>query len=143
MGAHILFGRIKVQSHASSEKDPCLPIPWRTPLGSGGRHGIGIVQRYIGPGLTPSMLAWGAIAFHARFHLLRIAGRMTSRQFITNVLAAKLLPFLQTIPGAVFQQDNARPYITPDVQHVLYAHHVTRLPWPADSPDLSPIKNVL
>lgn len=93
-------------------------------LESGGRHGIDIVQRYIGPGLTPSVLAWGAIAFHALSHLLRIAGTMTSRHFITNVLAAKLLPFLQAIPGAVFQQDNARPYITPDVQHVLYAHHV-------------------
>ncbi|GFX10826.1 eukaryotic translation initiation factor 2-alpha kinase 3 [Trichonephila clavipes] len=40
--------------------------------------------------------------------------------------------------GAIFQQDNARPHMARMPQDCL--HTVTTLPWPARSPDLSPIE---
>ncbi|GFV71012.1 transposable element Tcb2 transposase [Trichonephila clavipes] len=49
-------------------------------------------------------------------------------------------PFLNSLPGAIFQQDNARPHtarVAPD-----FLRHFLTLPWPARSPDLSPVEHV-
>ncbi|GFY07947.1 uncharacterized protein TNCV_2579791 [Trichonephila clavipes] len=43
-------------------------------------------------------------------------------------------------PGAIYQQDNARPHTARLSQHSLQGYDV--LPWPARSPDLSPIEHV-
>ncbi|GFT14295.1 transposable element Tcb1 transposase [Trichonephila clavipes] len=42
-------------------------------------------------------------------------------------------------PGAIFQQDNARPHIAARVAQDFLRHFQT-LPWPARSPDLSPVE---
>ncbi|GFW02022.1 transposable element Tcb2 transposase [Trichonephila clavipes] len=42
--------------------------------------------------------------------------------------------------GAIFQQDNARPHTARVAQDFL--RHLQTLPWPARSPDLSPIEHV-
>ncbi|GBO26386.1 hypothetical protein AVEN_13426-1 [Araneus ventricosus] len=47
---------------------------------------------------------------------------------------------MNSIQGGVFQQDNARPHTPVVTQHVLQS--VDMLPWPARSPDLSPIEHV-
>ncbi|GFV18704.1 transposable element Tcb2 transposase [Trichonephila clavipes] len=47
-------------------------------------------------------------------------------------------PFLNALPGAIFQQDNARPHKARVVQDFLC--HLQTLPWPARSPDLSPVE---
>ncbi|GFS48160.1 l-Fucosyltransferase [Trichonephila clavipes] len=44
------------------------------------------------------------------------------------------------LPGAIFQQDNARPHTTRVAQDCLRT--VTTLPWPSRSPDLSPIEHI-
>ncbi|GFU86437.1 HTH_Tnp_Tc3_2 domain-containing protein [Trichonephila clavipes] len=44
-------------------------------------------------------------------------------------------PFLNALPGAIFQQDNARPHTARVAQDLL--RHFPTLPWPARSPDLS------
>ncbi|GFV63491.1 DDE_3 domain-containing protein [Trichonephila clavipes] len=49
-------------------------------------------------------------------------------------------PFLNGLPGAVFQQDNARPHTARVAQDFL--RHSQTLPWPARSPDLSPVEQV-
>ncbi|GFT86334.1 transposable element Tcb2 transposase [Trichonephila clavipes] len=49
-------------------------------------------------------------------------------------------PFLNGLPGAIYQQDNARPH-TARVTHDFLRHFQTR-PWPACSPDLSPVEHV-
>ncbi|GFV76171.1 transposable element Tcb2 transposase [Trichonephila clavipes] len=42
--------------------------------------------------------------------------------------------------GAIFQQDNARPHTARVAQDFL--RHFQTLPWPARSPDLSPVEHV-
>ncbi|GFW91169.1 transposable element Tcb2 transposase [Trichonephila clavipes] len=49
-------------------------------------------------------------------------------------------PFLNGLPEAIFQQDNARPHTASVAQHFL--HHFQILAWPAPSPDLSPLEHV-
>ncbi|GFW20992.1 transposable element Tc1 transposase [Trichonephila clavipes] len=53
---------------------------------------------------------------------------------------ADLLPMLSSRPGAIYQQDNARPHTARLSQQCLQGYDV--LPWPARSPDLSPIEHV-
>ncbi|GFV29812.1 uncharacterized protein TNCV_1926371 [Trichonephila clavipes] len=47
---------------------------------------------------------------------------------------------LSSRPGAIYQQDNARPHTARISQQCLQGYDV--LPWPARSPDLSPIEHV-
>ncbi|GFU85244.1 transposable element Tcb2 transposase [Trichonephila clavipes] len=49
-------------------------------------------------------------------------------------------PFLNGLSGAIFQQDNARPHTARVAQDLL--RHFQTLPWPARSPDLSPVEHV-
>ncbi|GFU76741.1 transposable element Tcb2 transposase [Trichonephila clavipes] len=49
-------------------------------------------------------------------------------------------PFLNGLPGAIFQQDNARPHTARVAQDFL--RHFQTLPWPACFPDLSPVEHV-
>ncbi|GFX73020.1 transposable element Tc1 transposase [Trichonephila clavipes] len=48
--------------------------------------------------------------------------------------------FLNGLPGAIFQKDNARPHTARVAQDFL--RHFQTLPWPARSPDLSPVEHV-
>ncbi|GFW49168.1 transposable element Tcb1 transposase [Trichonephila clavipes] len=43
---------------------------------------------------------------------------------------------------AIFQQDNARPHVARIAQRFFVNHQIELLPWPALSPDLSPIENM-
>ncbi|GFU80257.1 transposable element Tc1 transposase [Trichonephila clavipes] len=49
---------------------------------------------------------------------------------------------MQGLPGAVFQQDNACPHVAKTVKSFLESQQVQLLPWPAHSPDKSPIEHV-
>ncbi|GFV51763.1 transposable element Tcb2 transposase [Trichonephila clavipes] len=49
-------------------------------------------------------------------------------------------PFLNGLPGVIFQQDNARPHTARVAQDFL--SHFQTLPWPACSLDLSPVEHV-
>ncbi|GFX10044.1 transposable element Tcb1 transposase [Trichonephila clavipes] len=51
-------------------------------------------------------------------------------------------PGIMGLATAIFQQDNARPHVTRIVQRFFVNHQIELLPWPARSPDLSPIENM-
>ncbi|GFW16169.1 transposable element Tcb2 transposase [Trichonephila clavipes] len=63
-----------------------------------------------------------------------------TQQYVRDILQPPVLPLIQRLPGAIFQQDNARPHTARISQDCLRT--VTTLPWPARSPDGSPIKHI-
>ena len=66
-----------------------------------------ILQRHRGP--APSVMVWDAIGYNMRHRILCTEGNLNSDRYIIEVLQPKVLPLLQAIPHAIFQQDNARP----------------------------------
>ncbi|UYV77406.1 hypothetical protein LAZ67_15000902 [Cordylochernes scorpioides] len=71
-----------------------------------------------------------------------IAGTLNSQRYISEVLEPVVRSYLQGLPTAIFQQNNARPHVTRIVQRLLINRQIELLPWPARSPDLSPIENM-
>ncbi|UYV78950.1 SNAI1 [Cordylochernes scorpioides] len=86
------------------------------------------------------IMVWGAIAYDSRSPLLRIQGTMMAQRYVDDVLRPVTLPYLQGVPNALYQQDNARPHTARIRQQAL--QDVQMLPWPPYSPDLSPIEHV-
>ncbi|GFV57181.1 transposable element Tcb1 transposase [Trichonephila clavipes] len=99
-----------------------------------------VMLRYTYP--APGIMVWGGIGYHSRTPLVRIAGTLNSQRYISEVLEAVVLRYLQDLAKTVFQKDNARPHVTRIVQRFFINHQIEMLPWPAHFPDLSPIENV-
>ncbi|UYV63266.1 hypothetical protein LAZ67_2003581 [Cordylochernes scorpioides] len=97
-----------------------------------------VMHRHTGP--VPDIMVWGGIGYHFRSPLVRIAATLNSQRYISEVLKPVVLPYLQSLPTAIFQQDNSRPHMTRIVQR--FNRQIKLLPWPARSPDLSPIENM-
>ncbi|GFX88429.1 HTH_Tnp_Tc3_2 domain-containing protein [Trichonephila clavipes] len=86
------------------------------------------------------MTVWGAISWDTRSSLVVLQGTLTARRYVDDILTPIVLPMLSSRPGAIYQQDNARPHTARLSQQCLQGYDV--LPWPARSPDLSPIEHV-
>ncbi|GFX19415.1 DDE_3 domain-containing protein [Trichonephila clavipes] len=67
-------------------------------------------------------------------------GALTGQRYVVDILRPHVGPFLNGLPGAIFQQDNARSNTARAVQDFL--RHFQTLPWPSRSPDLSPVEYV-
>ncbi|GFT09515.1 transposable element Tcb1 transposase [Trichonephila clavipes] len=52
------------------------------------------------------------------------------------------VPGFMGLATTIFQSDNARPQVARIVQRFFVNHQIELLPWPARSPDLSPIENM-
>ncbi|GFX05582.1 transposable element Tcb1 transposase [Trichonephila clavipes] len=74
--------------------------------------------------------------------LVRITGTLNSERYISEVLEPVILPYLQGLATAIFQQDNARPHVALIVQRFFVNHQIELFLWTACSPDLSPIVNM-
>ncbi|GFX42101.1 transposable element Tcb2 transposase [Trichonephila clavipes] len=96
------------------------------------------LQRHATP--TAGGMVWGAVAYNTWSPLVLIGGTMIAQQYVHDMLQPHVLPLIQRLPGAIFQQDNARPHASRVSQDFL--HTVTTLSWPARSPDLSPIEHI-
>ncbi|GFU63628.1 transposable element Tcb1 transposase [Trichonephila clavipes] len=95
-----------------------------------------IMHRHIGP--ASGIMVWGG---NSRTPLVRIVGTLKSQRYISEVLEPVILPYLQGLATAIFQQDNA-PHVARIVQRFFVNHQIELLPWPARSPGLSPIENM-
>ncbi|GFV10365.1 transposable element Tcb2 transposase [Trichonephila clavipes] len=82
----------------------------------------------------------GAISWDTRSSLVVLQGTLTARRYVDDILTPIVLPMLSSRPGAIYQQDNARPHTARLFQQCLQGYDV--LPWPARSSDLSPIEHV-
>ncbi|GFX04124.1 transposable element Tcb1 transposase [Trichonephila clavipes] len=56
---------------------------------------------------APGIMVWGSIGYHSRTPLVSIAGTLSSQRYISEVLEPVVLPYLQGLVTAIFQQDNA------------------------------------
>ncbi|GFX76439.1 transposable element Tcb1 transposase [Trichonephila clavipes] len=99
-----------------------------------------VIHRHTDP--APGIMVWGGIGYHSRTPLVRIAGTLNSQYYISEVLESVVLPYLQGLATGIFRQDNARPLVARIVQRFFVNHQIELLPWPARSPDLSPIENM-
>ncbi|GFU31536.1 hypothetical protein TNCV_3539381 [Trichonephila clavipes] len=68
-------------------------------------------------GLTSGVVVWGAVSYNGRSYFLRIEGNLNRNRYVRIVLHPEVFPFLQGIPGATFQQDNARPHVAKTVRN--------------------------
>ncbi|GFS48083.1 transposable element Tc1 transposase [Trichonephila clavipes] len=89
---------------------------------------------------TAGVIVWGAIAYDSRSTLIVMRGTLTGQRYVDDILRPHVGPFLNGLPGAIFQQNNARPHTARVAQDFL--RHFQTLPWPVLSPDLPPVEHV-
>ncbi|GFU96847.1 HTH_Tnp_Tc3_2 domain-containing protein [Trichonephila clavipes] len=110
---------------------------------SGGAPASGPIRHFIverHTAISQGVTVWGAISWDTRSSLVVLQGTLTARRYVDDILTPIVLPMLSSRPGAIYQQDNARPHTARLSQQCLQGYHF--LPWPARSPDLSPIEHV-
>ncbi|GFX10107.1 transposable element Tcb1 transposase [Trichonephila clavipes] len=56
------------------------------------------------------VLWYGAVMDNTRIPLVRIAGTLNSQRYVSEVLETVVLPYLQGLATAIFQQDNVRDH---------------------------------
>ena len=85
----------------------------------------------------------GGLSWRYRTPLVVIEGNLTSRRYIDEVLEPVVVPFLQNHADVtLYQQDNASLHSARLTTDFLGQNNVQVLPWPAFSPDLSPIEHL-
>lgn len=86
-----------------------------------------------------SLMVWAGIWWNNRTEIVVIPGTMTGARYLNEIVRPHVLPTVQE-NNLTLQQDNARPHTARIVMAELDAIEV--LPWPARSPDLSPIEQL-
>ncbi|GFT86327.1 transposable element Tcb1 transposase [Trichonephila clavipes] len=98
------------------------------------------MHHHTGP--APGIVVRGGIGYHSRTRLVPIAGTLNCQRYIPQVLEPGVLPYIQGLAIAIFQQDNARPHGARIVKRFFVNHQTELLSWPARSPDRLPIENM-
>ncbi|GFW90762.1 transposable element Tcb1 transposase [Trichonephila clavipes] len=89
---------------------------------------------------TAGVMVWGTIAYDSRSTLIVMLGTLTGQRYVDDILRPHVGPFLNGLPVAIIQQDNARPHTARVAQDFL--RHFQILPWPARFRDWSPVEHV-
>ncbi|GFW47709.1 transposable element Tcb1 transposase [Trichonephila clavipes] len=99
-------------------------------------------ERYNSPhtARTAGVMVWGATAYDSQSTLIVMYGTLTGQHYVDDILRPHVEPFLNGLPEAIFQQGSARLHTARVAQDFL--RHFQTLPWPARSPDLSPVEHV-
>ncbi|GFU78225.1 transposable element Tcb1 transposase [Trichonephila clavipes] len=61
-----------------------------------------VMHHHTGP--APGIMVWGGIGYHYRLPLVHITGTLNSQRYISDVLEPVVLPYLQGLATAIFQQ---------------------------------------
>ncbi|GFX17695.1 HTH_Tnp_Tc3_2 domain-containing protein [Trichonephila clavipes] len=67
-----------------------------------------IVERHTA--ISQGVTVWGAISWDTRSSLVVLQCTLTARRYVDDILTPIVLPMLSSHPGAIYQQDNARPH---------------------------------
>ncbi|GFU35807.1 transposable element Tcb1 transposase [Trichonephila clavipes] len=86
---------------------------------------------------TAGGMVWVTIANNTGLPLVLIRGTMTAQRYVHDI---HVLPPMTWLPGTIFQHVNARPHTARVSQDCI--HMISTLPWPAHSPDLSPMEHI-
>ena len=90
-----------------------------------------------------SVMVWGGITAHGRTPLVVVDGSLTGVRYRDEIVRQHVVSFIRNSQrNVILQQDNARPHTARVVSDYLWQQNVNVLPWPAMSPDLSPIEHV-
>ncbi|GFU64299.1 transposable element Tc1 transposase [Trichonephila clavipes] len=84
--------------------------------------------------------AWRCPAYDIRSTLIVMRGTLTVQRYVVDILRPHVGPFLNGLPGVIFQQDNFRPHTARVAQDFL--RHFQTLPWPTRSTVLFPVEYV-
>ncbi|GFW29029.1 transposable element Tc3 transposase [Trichonephila clavipes] len=97
-------------------------------------------HHYVGP----VVLVWGGIMLNGRTELhIFDRGSVIEDRYCEEILLPHVRLFRGAIgPDFIFMDDNARPHRTLAVEELLESEDITRMDWPAYSPDLNPIEHV-
>ncbi|GFU69350.1 HTH_Tnp_Tc3_2 domain-containing protein [Trichonephila clavipes] len=80
---------------------------------SGGAAASGPIRHLLSSGIQQfhkGVTVWGAISWDTRSSLVVLQGTLTARRYVDDILTPIVLPILSSRPGAIYQQDNARPH---------------------------------
>ncbi|GFT34805.1 transposable element Tcb2 transposase [Trichonephila clavipes] len=83
---------------------------------------------------------WRHPAYDSQSTLNVMRGTLMGQRYADDILRPHVVSFLNGLPEAIFQQYNARLHTTRVALDFL--RHFQTLPWPARSPDLSPVEHV-
>ena len=89
-----------------------------------------------------SVMVWGGITWEGRTRLITVTGTLTAQRYLDEIVIPEVVPAVQANDDIIFQQDNARPHTARLTVDYLVDNHILCLPWPARSPDLSPIEHL-
>ena len=112
---------------------------WRRP---GEQLADGAIQEVAAFG-GGSVMVWGGISSHHKTPLYHVDGILNGQRYLREILQPLVVPALQQIGAqAVFMDDNATPHRCRAVNTFVVQAGITRMPWPANSPDINPIENI-
>ncbi|GFU72491.1 transposable element Tc1 transposase [Trichonephila clavipes] len=81
---------------------------------------------------------WGRPAYDSRFTLIVMRGTLMGQHYVDDILRPHVGPFVNGLPRAIFQEDNARPHTARVAQDFL--RHFQALSLPARSPRFVPCR---
>ena len=90
-----------------------------------------------------SVMIWDVISFPHRSRLVVVGGNLARFRFRDEILAPVVVPLMNSNKQlTVFQQDNARCHTARVCADYLQQQQMNILPWPAKSPDRSPVEHL-
>ncbi|KFM75006.1 Transposable element Tc3 transposase, partial [Stegodyphus mimosarum] len=127
------------ESRFSLQSDSRRTFIWRAPGTRYHQENIIERHRYGGAGV----LVWGGIILGSRTDLHVQIGTMTS-QIYRDVILEQHVDLFRSAMSAqfVFMDDNARSHRANIVSECLQSEDITRMDWPAFSPNLNPVEHV-